>query len=247
LVVLGISTGEAAAVLVPLALVGGGIWLLVQNPRAELAVGTPATGAAMAGPADVTYPMHTAMPASPPAQPVAQQVAPKRSRLRRFSLIGLVGLVALFLVSLIAIPILLFAAVFDGDFDVEFNSEPVVVTPTEIFDVPRTLSEDAGEIIVDLRDVDFSSIEPGDDPVRLDVSVDAGRIEINVPDDVRTAVDAESDLVGEVRVFERARDGISPELSVDVDDPQLVLDLDMNAGEIVVTRGNQRTIVVELD
>ena len=74
------------------------------------------------------------------------------------------------------------------------------------------------------------------DPITLEVNLDAGEIRVAVPEDVRVTLDAETDFVGELDIFGSQTDGISPEVSLDSDDPQLILDLEVNAGRIEVTR-----------
>ena len=97
LLALAIGGGEFGAVLIPLALVGGGIWLLVQNPKAEAALAGPEVSFAtppVAPAATVTsepvaaydYPLQSV--GVPPAGPVGEPV-PRRSRRRRFALLTL--------------------------------------------------------------------------------------------------------------------------------------------------------------
>ncbi len=221
IVVLGIGSGDAASVLVPLAMVGGGIWLLLQNPRDNEDV-RPA-------PSVVSH----VVPTQPPIAPTP---VPKRSRLRRFGLIGIFGFLALALLAVIAIPLILIAVVTGGDFEIDGDAE-YVFRPASIAEIQNVIVEDAGEIILDLRDVDFDSIGRSDDPIRIDVDLDVGRIEVRLPEDVRVSVDAESDI-GDVTVFGSNDDGIKPSRSIVEDDPQLDLELDLNLGEIVVTRSN---------
>jgi phage shock protein PspC (stress-responsive transcriptional regulator) len=264
LVVLGIGSGEAAAVLVPLALVGGGIWLLVQNPREEIAAGepfapqpnlayvdagptapaTPATPtpAAFAPPA-FTQPALTPQ-AFAPEPPMAPQPVPKRSGLRRVGLFGLFGFLALFLLAIVAVPLILIAVITDGDFDLD--DQEYVYRPATVAEIPATITEDVGEIRLDLRNVDFDDVDV-ESPVEVDIDLDLGRIEVLLPEDVRVLVDAESDL-GDVTVLGSNDDGIKPSRTLSQDDHKLELDLNLNVGEIVVARGNRTAITtIELD
>lgn len=245
LVVLGIGSGEAAAVLVPLALVGGGLWLLIQNPRdsedempraarpvdAPVAPAQPAMMASM--------PPVAPQPTVLPQQTVLPQPVPKRSGFRRIGIIGLFSFLGLLLLAIIAVPLILFAVITDGDFDLD--DQEYVYRPATIVDIPTDISEGAGEIRLDLRRVDFSALDSDADPIRVDVELDVGRIEVLLPEDVRVAVDAEADL-GDVTVFGSNDDGIKPSRSIEQEDPQLDLELDLNAGEIVVARDNMASV-----
>lgn len=268
LVVIGVGSGEAASVLVPLALVGGGIWLLVQNPRTDAV--PQMAGPQMAGPpmgAQMTTPLATAYAGSgssmgagpapqqpiPPtnyaSQPVAPQAAPRRSWLRRIAILLGIGAIGLVLMALVVGPILLFTIGGDN-IDFEFNSDPVIFDVDNIDEIPSIINEDGGEIFIDLTNVDFNELADDADPVSLEVNLGAGEITVRLPDDVRVQLDAETDFVGELDIFGSETDGISPEVSLDADDPQLILDLEVNAGRIEVTRESSsvsRSIVVELD
>ena len=257
LVVLGISSGEAAGVLVPLALVGGGIWLLVQNPRSastpQMAAPQMATAAMttqnMGAPMNAAYAGSTPMAggATPPpmqpvppnnyyGQPAAPQPAPKRSRLRRVAIVGGIGFLGLMLLAVVAVPLIVIGAIASGEADFEFNSDPIIYSPDTIAEIPSLIDQDGGEIFIDLRNVDFTDLADDADPITLEVNLDAGEIRVAVPEDVRVTLDAETDFVGELDIFGSQTDGISPEVSLDSDDPQLILDLEVNAGRIEVTR-----------
>lgn len=241
LVVLGIGSGRAGAVLVPLAMVGGGIWLLVQNPR-ESEAPTPAISGS-AEPSVSDAPMYPpTSPIAPPVPMVAAQPVPKRSRMRRVGLVGLFGAIGLLLLTIIALPILLIAVFAGGD--IEFSGgDKTVYRPASIEEIETSIVSDAGEIELDLRSVDFDSITSGDDPVDIDIDLDFGSIVVRLPDDVRVVVEADADL-GDVTVFGSNDDGINPSLSVGQEDPQVELDLNLNVGEIVVTRGGSSTVTV---
>lgn len=256
LVILGIGSGQAAAVLVPLALVGGGIWLLLQNPREEgalAAAGAQPTAtyyAAQPAPAASAAPAGTyaaPMASAPMSPPIAPAPAPKRSRFRRVGFVGLFGLLTMILLAIIAVPLILFAAVFGGDIDFD-GGQTYVFSPSNVDDIPTIIREDAGEIVLDLTAVDFSSIGPDDDPLQVDVDLDFGSIKVRLPDDVRVDVDAEGDIAGDVTVFGSSSDGFGPARVFSDDDPQLELELEVNLGEIVVTRGgSSSTTTVEIN
>ena len=133
------------------------------------------------------------------------------------------------LLALIAVPLIAFAVIFDGEIDFDTTSRRVIVEN----EVPAVISQDVGELFVDLRDADF----PADatEPQTLLVSVDAGEITVILPEDISVQVDASAD-VGDVTVFGQSDDGIDPEIMVDESDPQLILEVALDVGEIEVIR-----------
>ena len=231
-VVLAAGTGEAAAVIVPLGLIVGGVWLLVQNPRDEVSLaGAPAgpIGAERSTFSDSPTGATNQPWTTPQMPPVAQQPVPPRSRSRRVVTFGVVGLVLL--IPVLIIGAIIAAVVFaGGDFNI---NETTAVTPLVVEDIPRNFSDDAGEYILDLTNVDFSDVE---EPVEVSVSLDFGRIEVRVDDDVRVEVDALVDGLGSAEVFGDSDSGIEPSAQSTVDDPQLILDLDLDVGEIEIVR-----------
>ena len=232
LVALAIGSGEAAAIVVPIALIAAGVWMLMQNPRPEAAqvVAAPSSSSAPV----YGVPLGEAAPAQPappfvPVPPVAQQPVVPRSRGRRAAKFGLFGFIALALLALIAVPLIAFAVIFNGEIDFDTTSRRVIVEN----EVPAVISQDVGELFVDLRDADF----PADatEPQTLLVSVDAGEITVILPEDISVQVDASAD-VGDVTVFGQSEDGIDPEIMVDESDPQLILEVALDVGEIEVIR-----------
>ena len=231
LALLGFGAGNAGGFFVPLALIGGGIWMLTQNPR-------PQTAPAFAGPAAPVGPQDAPrQPAAPVggyAQPgLAPQPVPRRSRSRRVVLFGALG-------SLVLIPVLAigglvaFLAVGSSDFD--FNDGAVVrESITTVDDIPRTIEAPNGEFDLDLSAVDFSGVDP-DEPVELDLFGDGGRIFVLVPEDVAVDVRAETEFFGNVEVFDQLDEGLSPDLTIADPDPQLILNIQNEVGEIEVVR-----------
>ena len=231
-VLLGVGTGQAAAILVPLALIGGGMWMLLQNPRGETA---PA--AAFAG--MPTPPVQDAQAVSGGYQmpTVAPQPAPRRSRKSKFAIAGLIGLVLI--VPLLFIGSLLIAIPFgEGEFEFDTDgSSEMVYTPGTVDDIPTTISEEGGRVVLDLSDVDFSSVDTPEERIEVDVDLDFGELEVILPQDVRVDISADADFAGDVTVFGAASEGLFPDSNVfSDDDPQLVLDLEVFGGKIDVQR-----------
>lgn len=240
-VALAIGTGEAAAIIVPLGLIAAGVWLLIQSPRNEIAVA--GAGPAMSAPAPLNVERSTFSDSSTAESqqswttPQMPQIAPEsvepRSRKRRVFTFGLIGVFVL--IPFLAIAGLI-VAIFAGDFDIDFD-DSLTVTPIGVDDIPGLIEQDAGEIILDLRNTDLSPLSESDaEPIEVLVQMDAGRIEVLLPADSPVEVSAEVDVVGEVNVFDQTEDGFSPTVSVSDDDPQLILDLEVDLGEIEVTR-----------
>ena len=245
-IALAIGTGQAAGIIVPLAMIASGVWLLTQSSREEVAIAgagntaafasTDFAGSAGAGSNTTPPPPWTTseMPTNAP-----EPVAP-RSRKRRFAVIALIaGFVVLPIVALIFGVIIFFAAINPEAIDIEFD-ETARVTPTSIEEIPTNVttagSDDDGKYVLDLSNVDFSSVEPGDDPVRVDIDLDAGGILVIVHDEVRVDVDTDIGFLGSSRVFNTEDSGFGASTTVTVDDPQLDLDLQLDLGEIAVVR-----------
>jgi hypothetical protein len=106
------------------------------------------------------------------------------------------------------------------------------VRPTTIAELEPTYELTAGTLVIDLRELDlpFGSTE-------VSGRVGAGELIVRLPDDAEVAVEASSGA-GEVDVLGRRQAGIGPTLSVTAADgsPQLVLELSVGLGTVVVTR-----------
>ncbi len=234
LAVIGVGAGEAAAILVPLVLVAGGVWLLIQKPREQVAVAgvdssVDSSTFQFSGGVDQQASAPSAPWTAPQMPTIAPQPVEPRSRGRKFVVVGLIG--AVLLVPMLIVGGIVAAVAF-SDIDIEVSE---TFTPETIEEIPANLGGVDGEYILDLRNVDFSDVDASS-PVEVAITQDVGRIEVRVGSDVNVEVDADVDL-GDVRVFGESEDGISPEVSILDDDAQLVLDLDVDLGEIVVVRG----------
>lgn len=205
--------------------------MLVQNPRPEAAA-VPSVAGGSAGPV-YGGTLGGAAPTEPTAPfvapPVVQQPVVPRSRGRRAAKFGLFGALGLALLVLIAVPLIAFAVIFGSDIDFDNTSRRVIVEN----EVPSEITQDVGELIVDLRDFDFA-----ENPVEaesLSVSLDAGEITVVLPEDIRVQVEASADA-GDVTVFEQSEDGIGIDIVVDESDPHLILEVDLDVGEIEIVR-----------
>ena len=241
LLALAIGGGEIGAVLVPVALVGGGIYLLAQGPKPEPAVtaadpvgmvASPATTPQMATyvEAPSSHPSQVPAVGAPVPTPAGEPV-PRRSRRRRFALVTLFVMAFLALLAIIAIPIALLIAVSTGGLDFSTDNR-VEVRPASIEEIPPTIIEDTGEVILDLSALDRGDFDDAELPVEVLIDVDFGSIRVVVPDEVAVEVDAEAD-VGSVQVFGGESNGFGPSRSIGHDEPDLSLELDLNIGEIL--------------
>ncbi len=231
LVAIAIGSGDAAAIIVPVALIAVGIWLLTQSPREQLA--TVGAGAAVSEP---VYGVPLGAPTVPPATSttsprVAQSPVEPRNRGRRALKFALFGLLFLFLLAVLAIPLVALGFIFGGEVDFDVTSRRVIVEN----EIPADINQDVGQLIVDFSSFEFS--EGAASSEMLDVELDVGSVTVIIPDDVRVEIDAESDL-GEVTVFGQNEDGVNTFVTVEDDDPQLVLDIQVDVGEINVLRSS---------
>lgn len=233
LVGLAIGGGAAGSVLVPLALVGGGVWLLMQEPRIVPAAAPMA--AASAGGGVMTPPPPSAHTPSPGAPVPPPAPVPPRSRGRRLVKIGLLVGIVLALLAIIAIPIIIIVTIANSDFEVTTDRQ-VVSTPFTVDEIPSIINEDDAEVILDLRQLEVADFDGEESPIDVRIDVDFGVVDVIIPDDIRVDVDAES-LAGDVDVFDSSSDGLFNERIVRVDDPHIDLVIDVKAGEIDVRRG----------
>jgi predicted membrane protein len=95
----------------------------------------------------------------------------------------------------------------------------------------------AGHMVFDLSDLEF-----GDEPVVIDASVFVGQLEVFVPEGVDVDFRGHADMGG-VQLFGLHRTGTDVNLSSNEtsgDGPDLILNADVFAGEIVVHRTNDQ-------
>lgn len=222
------------SILVPLALVAGGVYLLIQPPDVmeesePLLVPPPVPQGAGASPQDVTAPFQSEV-VVPQAVP---QPVKRRSRFRRLLIGGFASLVVLLIAAFIAATAFFLWAVFSGeDFDTK-----VEVTPLTVDDVPTSIVETSGSIIVDLRQLSIEELEALDEPLNMIVDLDFGEIDVLLPPGMRVAATGDANL-GAVNFFENSSEGLSPDDDISEQDPHINLDLNLKIGEIELTRSD---------
>lgn len=114
------------------------------------------------------------------------------------------------------------------------------VAASSVEDIASSYAIAMGELVVDLRGVDFAGRT-----VELDTSVGIGSLRVLVPDEVGVELDAEVG-VGEVQSFGAVRSGFARDIEMTRDGVgTLVLDARTLVGEVQVTGGNASSNSVE--
>ncbi len=218
LIAVGFSAdGAAGTILIPLALVVGGVWLLVQPPS------TPIPAMADSG---------AAAPFVNPSGPVGAPVPPPKRRRSRW-LIALAVIAAL--LALLMIPVLIVLGLAFGSL-----GETTRFTPTSVEEIPTSFTDDVGHLEIDLTRLDADDFASETGPVEISADIDLGSILVIVPDDIDVSVDSNVDF-GSITVFGDSVDGFdrnSSSVRSGLDDSAADLDLrlDVDLGKIVVER-----------
>ena len=235
LLALAFGGGSTGSFLVPLLLVGGGVWLLLQTPPDETLAGAPTAGYAPVGEpvaATVGGPSASAyyVAPSPPGPPV-----PPRSRSRR---VGIFVAVIVGIFALMILPLLILGGLLVWGFSAANFNDVVHVTrtPTSVEELPIDLDYEAAEIELDLTELSVEDLQALDDPANIDVDVDFGQVVVTVPDGLDVSVEADS-VIGEVTVFDRRSSGFGNEVVTTAEDSDLEIDINLDVGEIVIVRG----------
>ena len=138
----------------------------------------------------------------------------------------------LILLGVVMVPTMLFSPVFEYN----WNSDNFdrTIRPVTFAELDSSYSIDVGSLVVDLRQLPWDG-----QSIDLDLSVDAGNIELIVPDGVGLVGEASLD-VGQVTVLDRVTAGIgNPTLTFDDPGPLGTVELDATAdvGNITVING----------
>jgi phage shock protein PspC (stress-responsive transcriptional regulator) len=120
----------------------------------------------------------------------------------------------------------------------EVDGGDITRRPLTAGDVPSHLDNSAGEIILDLSDVqDLSAL----DGKHVELDADIGRIEVIVPEGVSVYVDANVEGLGHIELFgdERGGIGISDQINhyAGAGTPAISIEADISVGEIQVHEG----------
>lgn len=246
LMMFGLGSG-AGQFIVPLVLVGGGIWLLRQ-PAAATAAMPGANGAAFqsapTGSASTGYasadPYVSTGAAGYTPGPVGQPVPP-RSFGRKAFRVALIAPIVLVPIAAIAAAGLFFAVNGDdrGFVDVNpgqggfnFEAGELDASPLSAAELKPAYVLNAGEIDLDLSALDDSMFST---PVNVLVEGDFADIQITVPEDLSVSVTANGAL-GDLEVFGQQSDGFGNEVIYTDDNPLVNIDVGVDIGEIDVVR-----------
>jgi phage shock protein PspC (stress-responsive transcriptional regulator) len=115
----------------------------------------------------------------------------------------------------------------------EWEGDQVNVTPTTASSLDDRYWLDAGEQVIDLREVsDLSSL----DGRTLEVEGGVGRIEVILPDGMGARVTADIDGPGQIDLFGEGHGGIDVNTGASVEgDPHMTIDAHLGVGEIEVS------------
>jgi hypothetical protein len=223
---LAVGIGSSGGVLIPLVLVAGGVWLLIQPPsEVEPAVADGVSHRATGSPPPPAPQLFGPGPAGPLGAPV-----PPRSRRR---VIALVSAFVIAILVLVVTPLVLIGgAVYH--FSDGFEDPPTIsYTPTAIDTEPVVFDEESADLVIDLTGIDASDFAGADQPLKIRADVEFGEITVLVPTGVDASVDADATL-GDVRVFGQTDDGYRPRITHREPEAEIELELDLRFGQIDV-------------
>lgn len=176
--------GGTGAVLVPLILVGGGVWLLMQHER---------DAAPRAG--DVAGDAATVQSFARPPQPPSMPVAP-RSRARKWTIRALVSFVALGFVAALATPLILLMTPAGEGFNFSIGNNEFTLakySPNNVSDLPRVINAHEGYIGVDLDSIPAEQFANLEHPITLEIDVAEGDVWIEFPEDLAYSLDVRTE------------------------------------------------------
>lgn len=246
--------GSFGETVIPLALIGAGVWLLLQGPADESAVATTAaavdpltdslvdtpfvapppeltddwTGAdpSWPPPADPTGFAHSFEP-PPAAAPPPRPTRPKRRPIRRLflALFAIIGGLVALAVGIVAIVVTVGG--------VEIETQTAIIAPDGVEDLPDAFDFEPGEIVIDLTNLDPASFAGVDRPHEVEINVPVGELEIIVPEDLAVSIEADAG-VGDVQLFQQSGSGVAVNLRDIHPDPDLSLEVSIGAGQLTV-------------
>jgi phage shock protein PspC (stress-responsive transcriptional regulator) len=137
--------------------------------------------------------------------------------------------------GIILVGLLASVALFAATTVQEVDGGDIIRTPTTAADVPGHLDTGAGEVLLDLREVqDLDAL----DGLALDLGSDIGRVEVILPAGVSAAVDAEVHGAGHIELFGSDRGGFGIDDQVrhfgGIDAPTITIEADVTFGEVQV-------------
>ena len=147
------------------------------------------------------------------------------------------GLIALGLVTSLGLGA---SAAIEASTDWQTGGESVTYTPTTAATVSDVYSVPNGKIDLDLRGVKDPAALDGR---TIDLHLNAGEIDVEVPPGVNTVVDAELSFAGDIEINGDESNGLNPKLTHTISSsinpataPTLTLEIDGRVGHISVGR-----------
>ena len=138
----------------------------------------------------------------------------------------------LIFVGILVAPLLILSPL--AEFDLNSGVGQRRVDPTSVTEIAPSYDLAIGELVIDLREVDFSQAD-----VELEASVGIGSLRILVPDEVGLDLDAEVGI-GSVRAFGNERNGFAREITLDREGAgTLVLHADVMVGEVRISESSE--------
>lgn len=136
----------------------------------------------------------------------------------------------LIFLGILTIPWLIAAPLAEFDYSASIGERDV--DPTSVEQIAPSYELSIGELVIDLRDVDFAG-----QTVEFDASVGIGSLEILLPDGV--GVDARAQVgLGEAQIFGTARAGGAREIDImRTGEGLVVIDARTNVGQVVIREG----------
>jgi len=146
------------------------------------------------------------------------------------------GLVVL---GFLLLPVMLFSSVVRIDIFGEYAER--IERPAAVTDLEGSYELSGGRLLIDLRDLDAADFAEGAPPVTIDASVGMGELEVRVPPMIDVEVTTEVGIgrieirnLDEPTILERAGFGLEATVSADAEPPDLVLDLEVGAGNLEI-------------
>lgn len=225
--------GSGSQVLIALGLIGGGIWMFTQSPEsvdnlqaAGVGEGSEAVAAASIQTDD-----------NPVWYPTPQPVERRRRRIWPILLFPFLFVI----LPLIAVATLgLFLVAGGGDLEItsDGDSGELVVRAVTVDDLLTPIDQGVGSVTLDMSSLTAEDFADYDLPVEVEISNGLGEIDVIVPDDLEVSVKADVGA-GEISVFGRRLDGLSPSFTSNEGDAVADLDLEVDLGSIEVTRADR--------
>ncbi|MEM7322115.1 MAG: LiaF domain-containing protein [Actinomycetota bacterium] len=156
---------------------------------------------------------------------------------RRF--IAVVATVGAIFVGAVLFVVAITAALVVGviaGFAIDGDTEEISHLPTTVEEIPTSITAERADIVVDLTALSAEDFADRSEPLAIDIDIDAGAVEVIVPEGLTMSVDADTS-VGSTTVFDRENNGFDNRITVEEASADIALTIDIDAGDIDVERG----------